>query len=256
MLLNIEYIHSFPDHRTESDSESSRVDKIIASNKTKWEHARIEKEKTRIYSLQKRWQLGRPTALTIEGEIKLERGHAVLVRLERRDPSHVIWFLLKFNKNSTASNTTGFLLALREHITGDPLQQIRRQQHLRAVQVAALRLLQLGVQLGGQPLHRLLVLVLAPRLALIRYPRARLLVVVVVVVGVAAVVVVTAAPRVADRHLGWWRWGRRWPLEGSVPIWRELRRERKEIVNKYVQSIKPFSNRSRRRERINKFPSI
>lgn len=64
------------------------------------------------YSLQKRWQLGRPTALTIEGEIKLERGHAVLVRLERRDPPHVIWFLLKFNKNSTASNTTGFLLAL------------------------------------------------------------------------------------------------------------------------------------------------
>lgn len=73
---------------------------------------RMNKGISLVYSLQKRWQLGRPTALTIEGEVKLERGHAVLVGLERRDPSHVIWFLLKFNKNSTASNTTGFLLAL------------------------------------------------------------------------------------------------------------------------------------------------
>lgn len=172
----------------------------------------INKRKIIIYSLQKRRQLARPTALTIEGEIKLERGHAVLVRLQRGDPPHVIWFLLKFNKNSTASNTTGFLLALLQHITSDPLQQVRWQQHLRTVQVSLLRLLQLSVQLLRQALHSLLVLV-AERTARdflhIRYPRA-----------VAVSVMVVLTPRVTDRHLGCRRrWGRWWPLEGTVPIW-------------------------------------
>lgn len=162
--------------------------------------------------LQKGRQIGEPTAARRnQGEIELERGHGVRVGLNRGDPSHVIWFVLKLNKNRTASDAARLLLAQYEQLAGDALQERARHQHVRAVQVVAFRLLDLLLDASRQFGDRLQVRLIGTAAA-IRYP------IVVVVAAIIVLLLLLLLPVDVLSLLACRHWRRRRPLERALPV--------------------------------------